>query len=349
MVSGERPGRAPRRHAFVPAVPRRRSRTLRRRAAGCRPRARDPRQAGGAGHALDLGRVQDAGTRVPRAARAVAGARTARRIHRHAGERVARARRSRNRRESRRNLSRRRHARRLSRGDAHAGRAARGRNPGHIQPICRRSLSMIEAAMLWNEPNNKSHWDPEVDPDWSRFAEMATLAGRTIQQTNPSLTRVLGGISPIDPQFIRGMQARGVLNHVDAIAVHGFPLDWNHWQIEEWPDRLAEIQCLTSLPVWVSEVGVSSFGSDEVQAWGLDRTAELLAGRAPRVHWYSLYDLPRAWEATTRHKEAEGSSYYRHFHMGLLREDGTPKPALERFRQHAGELGICQWFHFRDP
>ncbi|MES2404375.1 MAG: beta-xylosidase [Pseudomonadota bacterium] len=208
---------------------------------------------------------------------------------------------------------------------------------------------MIEAAMLWNEPNNKSHWDPEVDPDWSRFAEMATLAGRTIQQTNPSLTRVLGGISPIDPQFIRGMQARGVLNHVDAIAVHGFPLDWNHWQIEEWPDRLAEIQCLTSLPVWVSEVGVSSFGSDEVQAWGLDRTAELLAGRAPRVHWYSLYDLPRAWEATTRHKEAEGSSYYRHFHMGLLREDGTPKPALERFRQHAGELGICQWFHFRDP
>jgi beta-xylosidase len=208
---------------------------------------------------------------------------------------------------------------------------------------------MIEAAMLWNEPNNKSHWDPEVDPDWSRFAEMATLAGRAIQQVNPSLTRVLGGISPIDPQFIRGMQARGVLDHVDAIAVHGFPLDWNHWQIEEWPDKLAEIQALTSLPVWVSEVGVSSFGSEEVQAWGLDRTAELLAGRAPRIHWYSLYDLPRAWEATTRHKEAEGSSYYRHFHMGLLREDGAPKPALERYRRHAGELGICQWFHFRDP
>jgi beta-xylosidase len=208
---------------------------------------------------------------------------------------------------------------------------------------------MIEAAMLWNEPNNKSHWDPEVDPDWSRFAEMATLAGRAIQQVNSSLTRVLGGISPIDPLFIRGMQARGVLDHVDAIAVHGFPLDWNHWQIEEWPDKLAEIQALTSLPVWVSEVGVSSFGSEDVQAWGLDRTAELLAGRAPRIHWYSLYDLPRAWEATTRHKEAEGSSYYRHFHMGLLREDGAPKPALERFRQHADELGICQWFHFRDP
>lgn len=207
---------------------------------------------------------------------------------------------------------------------------------------------MIEAVMLWNEPNNKSHWDPEVDPDWSRFAEMAILAGRAIQQANPSLTRVLGGISPIDPQFIRGMQARGVLDHVDALAVHGFPLDWNHWQIEQWPDKLEEIRALTHLPVWVSEVGVSSFGSEDVQAWGLDRTADLLIGRAPRIHWYSLYDLPRAWEATTRHKEAEGSSYYRHFHMGLLREDGTPKPALERFARHASEFGICQWFHFQD-
>lgn len=207
---------------------------------------------------------------------------------------------------------------------------------------------MIEAAMLWNEPNNKSHWDPQIDPDWSRFAQMTKLAGAAIRAENAHLPRVLGGISPIDPAFIRNMQARGVLEHVDALAVHGFPLDWNLWQIDEWPEKLAEIRALTPLPVWVSEVGVSSFGADEVQAWGVQRTAELLVGRAPRVHWYSLYDLPRAWEATTRHKEAEGSSYYRHFHMGLLREDGTPKPALAQFSQYTPQLGICQWFHFED-
>ena len=39
---------------------------------------------------------------------------------------------------------------------------------------------MIEAVMLWNEPNNKSHWDFEIDPDWSRFAEMTKLAGQAI-------------------------------------------------------------------------------------------------------------------------------------------------------------------------
>ena len=207
---------------------------------------------------------------------------------------------------------------------------------------------MIEAAMIWNEPNNKSHWDPALDPDWTLFARMASLAADAIRNENSAIDRVLGGISPIDPAFIRRMGEAGLLERLTAVAVHGFPLDWNLWKIDEWPAKLAEIAAVTTLPVWVSEVGVSTFGADEVQSWGLERTAELLIGRAPRIHWYSLYDLPTAWEATTRHKEAEGSSYYRHFAMGLLREDGTPKLALETFRRYAPELGLMQWFHFED-
>jgi beta-xylosidase len=207
---------------------------------------------------------------------------------------------------------------------------------------------MIEAAMIWNEPNNKSHWDPELDPGWGRFADMAVKAGRAIRSANPDITRVLGGISPIDPVFITNLAEQGVLDSVDAVGVHGFPLDWNLWSIHDWPAKLAEIHAVTSLPLWISEVGVSSFGAEEVQAWGLERTAELLVGRAERIHWYSLYDLPRSWEATTRHKEAEGSSYYRHFHMGLLREDGTPKEGLSAFSRYGRGLGLCQWFHFED-
>jgi beta-xylosidase len=207
---------------------------------------------------------------------------------------------------------------------------------------------VIEAAMIWNEPNNKSHWDPEIDPDWSKFADMAKLAGQAIAAEAPGLTRVLGGISPIDPVFINRMKDFGVLDHVDAVAVHGFPLDWNLWQIQEWPQKVQEIRALTHLPVWVSEVGISTFGAEEVQHWGIKRTAELLKGQAPRIHWYSLYDLPREWEATTRHREAEGSSYYRHFYMGLLRQDGTPKPSAEAFAELTPDMGVVQWFHYED-
>ncbi|HUO60832.1 MAG TPA: hypothetical protein VMU24_09205 [Candidatus Acidoferrales bacterium] len=206
---------------------------------------------------------------------------------------------------------------------------------------------MVEAVMLWNEPNNMSHWDFKLDPEWKMFAEMVLAGTRAIRTANPKLKIVLGGISPIDPNFVRLLKSYGVLDAVDVIAVHGFPLDWNHWKIDEWPQKIAEVrEASDGKPVWVSEAGASSFGADEVQTFGLKRTAELLLPLVERVHWYSLFDLPSTWTATTRHKEAEGSAYYRHYYMGLVREDGTPKPALQQFPQG---LGICQWFHYEDP
>jgi beta-xylosidase len=207
---------------------------------------------------------------------------------------------------------------------------------------------VLEAVMLWNEPNNLSHWDFHLDEGWGTYARLVKCASQAIAAERPNLPRVLGGMSPIDASFLRTLDAQGAIDAVDVVAIHGFPLDWNHWPIDEWPERLAEIRSVTTKPVWVSEVGVSTFGAEEVQQFGLRRTAELLAGKTERIHWYSLYDLPRAWPATTRHREAEGSSYYRHFYMGLLREDGTPKLALRDFAQHTPELGICQWFHFED-
>ena len=205
---------------------------------------------------------------------------------------------------------------------------------------------MVEAVMLWNEPNNLSHWDFKLDPDWKMFADMVIAASKAIRNENPELPIVLGGISPIDPHFIQLLGSYGVLDAVDVVSVHGFPLDWNHWQLQDWPKKIEEIRAVTSKPVWVSEAGVSSFGAEEVQVFGLQRTAELLLPIADRVHWYSLLDLPATWTATTRHKEAEGSAYYRHYYMGLLREDGSPKLAAESF---PSGMGICQWFHYEDP
>ncbi len=204
---------------------------------------------------------------------------------------------------------------------------------------------MVEALMLWNEPNNLSHWDFKLDPDWNRFAAMVIAASHAVRRENPGLPIVLGGISPIDPNFIELMGSHGVLDAVDVVAVHGFPLDWNHWSVHEWPFKIEEIRAVTRKPVWVSEAGVSSFGAEEVQVFGLERTAELLLPMVERVHWYSLLDLPPTWTATTRHKEAEGSSYYRHYYMGLLRQDGSPKVAAGYFPRG---MGICQWFHFDD-
>ena len=65
---------------------------------------------------------------------------------------------------------------------------------------------MVEAVMLWNEPNNLSHWNFEIDPGWTTYAQMVNLAADAIRAENSRVRRVLGGISPIDPEFVRTMQ-----------------------------------------------------------------------------------------------------------------------------------------------
>lgn len=207
---------------------------------------------------------------------------------------------------------------------------------------------MVEAVVIWNEPNNLSHWNFHLDPQWNVFADMVKRAATAIREVNPEVKVVLGGVSSCDCDFLRNMVKQGVMEYVDVVAVHGFPLDWNHWPVTEWPERLAEAAAVSGRPVWVTEVGASSFGAEEVQKFGFDRTVDLLRGRTDRIHWYSLFDLPPSWPAETRHKEAEGSSYYRHYYLGLIDADGKPKLAAADFPQD-GSVGLCQWFHFEDP
>src|SRR5687768_11477259 len=110
---------------------------------------------------------------------------------------------------------------------------------------------MIEAVKFWNEPNNKSHWAFEIDPEWKMFSEMLRVATRAVKAEKPDILRVLGGISPIDPHFIKRLERQGALEEMNAVAVHGFPLDWNLWSIHDWPAKIMEIRAVTSLPIWV--------------------------------------------------------------------------------------------------
>jgi len=207
---------------------------------------------------------------------------------------------------------------------------------------------MVEAVVIWNEPNNLSHWNFHLDPGWERFSEMVKQGASAIRGVNPHLPIVLGGVSGCDCDFLRLMSTQGVMEHVDVVGVHGFPLDWNHWSIHDWPVKIEEATQVSGKPVWVLEVGASSFGAEEIAEFGLTRTLDLLQGKVDRIHWYSLLDLPAAWPAETRHKEAEGSSYYRHFYLGLIREDGQTKLSYNKFPRD-GSVGFCQWFHFEDP
>ncbi len=166
------------------------------------------------------------------------------------------------------------------------------------------------------------------------FAEMVIAAARAIREVNPELKIVLGGISPIDPNFVRLLD-RPWRDRRSRCGRRPWISRWIGitGAFTTGRRRSTRFGRSPSKPVWVSEAGASSFGAEEVQVFGIQRTAELLLPMVERVHWYSLFDLPATWTATTRHKEAEGSAYYRHYYMGLLREDGTRRlaqPTLSR-------------------
>ena len=155
---------------------------------------------------------------------------------------------------------------------------ASGRGAVGIVRLSGRQLGpVIEAVMLWNEPNNMSHWDAGLDRGWTIYADMVKRAGAAVPAENPRVQRVLGGMSPIDPGWIGNMAGQGALDAVDVVAIHGFPLDWNLWSVDDWPHKLQSVRDVTDKPVWVTEVGVSTFANEEVQRLGLKRTAEQVA------------------------------------------------------------------------
>jgi beta-xylosidase len=222
--------------------------------------------------------------------------------------------------------------------------------PRGVRVRTRGTLFVIEAVMLWNEPNNLSHWDRQQDPEWALYAEMIRLAGERLTRSAPGVPRVLGGISPIDPDFIRNVFTRGARDAVDIVAVHGFPFDWNRWHVQEWPRRVESIRVASGgKPIWATEVGASSIVSESLQAWAVDATLEQLAPAAQRVFWYALMDLPERWEAVTRHRGSEGTAYYRHFRMGVCDAEGRPKPAATRLAHWAEQgVGVCEWVYWQE-
>ena len=99
--------------------------------------------------------------------------------------------------------------------------------------------------MFWNEPNNKSHWAFEIDPEWRIFGEMVKRAARAVAAENPKLLRVLGGMSPIDADFVRNLQGRACSRRSTWSRVHGFPSRLESLADQRMAGQVAEIQAVT--------------------------------------------------------------------------------------------------------
>ncbi len=207
-----------------------------------------------------------------------------------------------------------------------------------IDLILTRHGADFETLELWNEPNNRYKWDFErCDPGWLKFAHMIGDAAHWAKKRGRRT--VLGGMMPVDPHWLEIMRRAGALAHIDVVAIHGFPEMWwedhpnwewhSHWH--GWREKIDCIAERAQKPVWITETGYATWSCAEKCEARLDLQCSLLheAAAAPceRVYWYCLQDLDPARESI------EGFHVDEHeYHMGLVRHDGTRKPAFEEFK-----------------
>ena len=184
---------------------------------------------------------------------------------------------------------------------------------------------------LWNEPNNLNDWDWTLDPGWHLFCEMAGAAAYWARELGKKV--VLGGMCPVDPNWLSLMGERGVLGVVDAVGIHAFPGGWTtRWQ--GWHDAVSRTREVLArfnpaAETWITEAGYSTWNSDE--AAQLRCLAEAMSAPADRMYWYAAEDLAQGRAACDGfHADP------RQYHFGLADEAGRPKLAARTLLSGGG-------------
>lgn len=189
-----------------------------------------------------------------------------------------------------------------------------------LDELITRFGAWFEWIELWNEPNNLSDWDWRLDPDWRIFSEMVGAAAYWARQRGKKT--VLGGMAPTDPNWLRLMGDRGVLDYIDVVGIHGFPGTWDFdWQ--DWPVQIAVVQSVLdqfnlSTRIWITEAGFSTWRHDEFAQ--VREFVAAIAAPVDRIYWYAAQDL-----APTLPTKDGLYVDVRDYHMGLKRADGTTK------------------------
>tara|TARA_R110002020_G_scaffold154714_2_gene334923 strand:- start:73230 stop:75263 length:2034 start_codon:yes stop_codon:yes gene_type:complete len=178
----------------------------------------------------------------------------------------------------------------------------------------------FEWVELWNEPNNQIEYDFTLDYSWNKFSTMIDMAAFWAKERGKKT--LLGGMSPIDPNWLQMMAEKGTLENIDAIGIHGFPHVFDQ-QWEGWKENINHVKKVLERfdlkkELWISEVGFSTWQCDEYKQF--EEFKNVIQTSADRIYWYSLKDLAP--------KNATVGGFHldeREYHFGLKKIDDSPK------------------------
>lgn len=175
--------------------------------------------------------------------------------------------------------------------------------------------SYFNSVQLWHEPNNPQQYNYTVDNDWQTFCQATIHAAILCKEQGKKV--VLGGMKPADPNWLRLMFERGVMEHIDTIAVHCTATTKG---ITNAKEAISAVQAIadqfgSGADIWITAAGFST--SQKNEAAQLKAFINLLDAPAARMYWNNLKDVS-SFENSDYLSEEERSS-------GLKNSDGTPK------------------------
>jgi hypothetical protein len=230
-----------------------------------------------------------------------------------------------------------------------------------------KAVGKVAGYEVWNEPDENIFWHPGPDP--VKYTAMLKAAYTGIKASDPTATVVAGPMTGNDYDWLENLYTAGAQGSFDVAAVHTDTACLDRGPDEFYRDngKLARFTFLGyrtvhdvmvahgdgDKPIWMSELGWSSTNggpasctrgqwagkkpsgvTDANQAANLTKAYGCLANDpyVTQALWFTLRD-------TTTESVDELN------HYGLLRTDGSPKPALAAFRgviaANGGAAGPC--------
>jgi hypothetical protein len=232
------------------------------------------------------------------------------------------------------------------------------------QAVARYAPLGVHTWEIWNEPNLPDFWLPVPDP--AEYVRLVRATAPAMRAADPTVTLISAGLAPAATtrttrapvDFLASFCQDGGGRLVDAIGYHPFSYpvppsysaSWNAWDQITGTDRNVEsVLAACGVPttkLWLTEYGAPTGGpgpaasssnyqtatspdhvSEELQATMATQAVQLSQSSPfiAALFWYSYKDL----------SAYQGS---RENFFGLVRADGTPKPAYTAFRNAVAAL-----------
>jgi polysaccharide biosynthesis protein PslG len=201
---------------------------------------------------------------------------------------------------------------------------------------------------VWNEPNS-SYFFRSPNPIRD-YAKLVKAAYAPVKAADPATRLVAGSLMHSDVDWVQGLYGEGIKGSFDVLSIHPYsddrsPLD----PIAGQPVRGSFIRGVPAVrdvmlgrgddkPLWLTEMGWNTSTTRNSDSWrnGVSeaRQAEWLELAFDQITRWSYVDVA-VW-FNLKDNTSDRSDYISNF--GLLRHDGTRKPAFASFQRAAGWL-----------